>query len=167
MPHRAVGAILSQLRRPLRTLLGPWSKPWSEGLGIMNPWIVCVSMFLCVCLYVCLYVSLWVVVCLWLAMHVYMCLCVYVSACVFPCICASLFVIVGVYMSVWLGVWECICVCLPVSMYSSGSITWADPLRERISGPCVHSSHMRGSMVPVALSGSRIYPPHQTSPHCL
>ena len=81
------------------------------------------------------------------------------------CLSVSLWV---VYMSVWLCVWECICVCLPVSMYSSTSITWADPQRERLTGPCVHSSRLCGSVVPSwALPGSRIYPPHQTSPHCL
>ena len=67
-----------------------------------------------------------------------MCLlvCFYVSV----CLSVSLKV---VYMSVWLYVWECICVCLPVSMYSSWSITWADPQRERLTGPCVHSSCLR------------------------
>ena len=94
MPHRTVGAIFSQLPIPLWTLLGPWSEHWFQKvLGIMNTWVVCISICLCVslcmCLYVCLYVSLWVLVCLWLAMHVYMCLCVhlYVSAYVFPCVC--------------------------------------------------------------------------------
>jgi len=86
----------SQLHRPLRTLLGPMSEPWSECLGIMNPWVVCISICLCfslyMCLYVCLYVSLWVLVCLWLAMHVYMCLCVFLCAClcVSMCLCACL-----------------------------------------------------------------------------
>ena len=99
-----------------------------------------------------------------------MCLCVglYVSACVFPCVCVSVCVLVaGVYVCVTVCL-ECICVCLAVSMYSSRSITWADPQRERLTGPCVHSSHPLQSMVPSrALPGSRIYPPHQTSPHCL
>ena len=73
-----------------------------------------------------------------------------------------------VYMFVWLCVWECICVCVPVSMYSSGSITWADPQRERLTGPCVYSSHPHGSMVlSWALPDRRFCPPQQTSPHCL
>ena len=116
---------------PLRS----WSETCSEVLGIMKPWVVCVSMCLWVCLYVCLYVSLWVLVCLWLAMHVYRCLCVclYVSSCVFPCVYVSVCAILVVYMPVWLCVWECICVCLPVSMYSSGSITSADSQRERLT----------------------------------
>ena len=72
-----------------------------------------------------------------------------------------------VYMFVWLCVWECICVCVPVSMYSSGSITWADPQRERLTGPCVQTSHPLGSMVPSwAPPCSSGGPPHQTSPHC-
>ena len=92
-------------------------------------------------------------------------MCLLVCFHVFVCLSVSLWV---VYMSVWLCVWECICMCLPVSMYSSGSITWAEPQRERLTGPCVHSSHPLQSMVPSrALPGSRIYPPHQTSPHCL
>ena len=134
----------------------------------MNPLVVCVSMCLCVCLYVCLYVSLCVLLCLWLAMYVYMCLCVclYVSACFFHesvCLSVSLWV---VHMSLWLFVWECICVCLPVFMYSTGSIPWAACQKERLTGPCVHASHSLESMVPSwALPGSRIYPPHQTSPH--
>ena len=73
-----------------------------------------------------------------------------------------------VYMSLWLCVWECTCMCLPVSMYSSRSITWADPQRERLTSQCVHSSNPCGSMVPSwVLPGSRIYPPHETSPHCI
>ena len=168
-PQRAVGTALYQQHRPLWCLLGPWSEPGSEGLGIMNPWVVCVSMCLCVYLYVCLYVSLCVLVCLWLAIHVFMCLCVglYVSACVFPCVCVSVCVLVaGVYVCVTVCL-ECICVCLAVSMYSSRSITWADPQRERLTGPCVHSSRLLGSKVSSwALPCSSGGPPHQTSPHC-
>ena len=148
---------------------GPWSEPWSGGLGIKNPWAVCASMFLCVCVYVCLYVSLCVLLCLWLAMHVYMCLCVcvYVSACVFPCVCVSVCVIVG-------GVYVCVTICLRIHLWVSAcvhvqmwNIPWADPQRERLTSPCGHTSRMLGPMVPSwVLPGSRIYPPHQTSPHC-
>jgi len=42
-------------------------------------------------------------------------------------------------------------VCLPVSMYSSGGIIWTDPQRERLTSPCVHSSRLLESMVPVEL----------------
>ena len=41
---------------PFKTLV----EPWSEGLEIMNPWVVCISICLCVCLYMCLYVGLYV-----------------------------------------------------------------------------------------------------------
>ena len=147
MPHRAVGAALSQLHRPLQTLLGPRSEPWSEGLGIMNPWVVCISMCLCVCLYICLYVSLIVLLCLWLAMHVYMCLCLYVSACVFPCVCVSVCVIVG-------GLYVCVTMCLRMHLCVYGcvnvqiwSITWADPQRVRLTGRGVHSNLPLGSIV--------------------
>ena len=131
MPHRAVGAILSQLQIPLWTLLGPWS----EGLGFMNPLVVCISICLCVCLYkclyVCLYVSLWVLVCLWLAMNVYMyfSVCLHVFACVFACVCVSE------------NVFVCVCLCpctvggaslgltlrgrgLPVHVYTPVACVW-------------------------------------------
>lgn len=42
--------------------------------------------------------------------------------------------------------------CLPVSMYSSRSITWADPQRERLTGPCVLSIRLLQSVVSVELS---------------
>ena len=94
--------------------------------------------------------------------YVYMCLLV----CFHLSVCLSVFLCVA-YMSVWLCVWECICVCLPVSMKISGSITWADLQRERLTSPCVQSSRPLGSMVPSwALPHSSIRPPHQTSPHC-
>ena len=135
----------------------------------MNPWAVCMSMCLCVCLYVCLYVSLCVLLCLWLVMHVYMCLCVYlyVSACMFQCVCVSVCIILD-------GVYVCVTMCLRIHLQVSAclhvlmwSIPWADPQRERLTGPCVHVSCLLGSMVPSwELPGSRIYPLHQTSPHC-
>ena len=102
-------------------------------------------------------------------MHVFMCLyvCLYESACVVPCVCVSVYVVVcGVYVCVTVS--ENAFECLHVSMYSSGSITWADPQRERLTCPCVQSSHPLGSMVPSwALPHSSSGLPHQTSPHCL
>ena len=126
----------------------------------------CVSMCLCVCLYVCLYMSLFVLVCHWWDMHVYMCLCVYVPACVFPCVCVSVCVIVY-------GVYVCVTMCLRIHLWVSAcvhvrmwSIPWADPQRERLTGPCLYASHLLGSMVPSwALPCSSGGPPHQTSPH--
>ena len=92
---------------------------------------------------------------------------VHVSACFFHvslCLSVSLW---AVYMSLCLFLWECICVCLPVVMYSSGRILWADPQRERLTGPCGHAIYPLGSKVPSwAFPGIRIYPPHRTSPHC-
>jgi len=61
---KALGAALSQLHRPLWTLLGCLSEPWSESLDIINPWVVCVFMGFFVCLYVCLFVSMCVLMCL-------------------------------------------------------------------------------------------------------
>ena len=99
---------------------------------------ICVSMYVYMCLLLCFHVSVGLSVSLWV-----------------------------VYKSLCLFVWECISVCLPVSMYSSGSIPSAYPQKERLTGPCGHASHPIGSMVPSwALPGSRIYPPHKTSPHC-
>ena len=99
MPHRAVGSALSQLHRPLWTLLKPWSEPWSEGLGIMNPWVVCVSIYM----YMCLYVSL----CVSLTSYAYF----YVSLCMFICVClcASMCLCVSVIVG---GVYVCVTVCL-------------------------------------------------------
>ena len=95
----------------------------------------------------------------------FLCVAVYVYMWLLVCFHACLSVLLWV---VYICVWECICVCLPVSMNSSGSITWTDPQKERLTGPCVHSSHPCGSIVPSwALPCSRIYPPHETSPHCV
>ena len=133
----------------------------------MNPWVVRVSMYFCVCLYMCLYMTLILLLCLWLAMHVYMCLCLYVSAYVFPCVCVSVCVIVGgvyVCVTMCLRMHLCVSACVHVQMWS---ITWADPQRERLTSPSVHSSFPLWSMVPSrALPGSRLCPPHQTSLHC-
>ena len=143
MPHRAVGSALSQLYRPLWTLLKPWSEPWSEGLGIMNPWVVCVSIYMYMCLYVSLCVSLTSYAYFYVSLCMFICVCFCVSMCLCVRLCCC-----GRCICMCDCVLERICVCLPVSMYSSGSITWADPQRERLTGPCVHSSHLRGSMVP-------------------
>ena len=144
------------------TLLGPWLEPWSEGLGIMNPWVVCVSMCLCVCLYICLYVTLNVLLCLWLLTHVYMCLCIYVFACVSPCVCVSVCVVVGgvyVYVTMCLRIHLCVSACVHVQMWS---ISRADPQRERLTGPCVQSSLPLGSMVlSWALPGSSLVHPNK------
>ena len=75
-------------------------------------------------------------------------------------------VVGGIYVR-WLYVCECICMCLPVSSYRCGSIAWGDPQRERLTGPCLHTSHLLGSMVSSwALPGSSLCLLHQTSPHC-
>jgi len=37
-------------------------------------------------------------------------------------------------------------------MYSSGNTTWADPQRERLTGPCVHSTTCFDQWYPVELS---------------
>ena len=82
-----MGVAIYELHRPLWTILGPWLKPCSEGLGIMNPRVVCVFVYLCVCLYVRLYVSLCVLVfltsykCLYMSLYVYVCqlVCFHVS----------------------------------------------------------------------------------------
>ena len=102
-------------------------------------------------------------------MHVYMCpyVCLYVSACVFPCVCVSVCVIVY-------GVYVCVTMCLIIHLWVSAcvhvqmwSIPWADPQRERLTGPCGYASHPLGSMVSSwVLPGSSGGPPHQTSPHC-
>ena len=94
------------------------------------------------CLCVCLCVSDYLCMFICASVYVYMCLlmCFHVSVCLSE--------------SLWVVYSLCDCVsenafvCLPVSMYSSGSITWADPQMERLTGPCVHSSHPLGSMVP-------------------
>ena len=70
----------------------------------------------------------------------FICISVYMSACVFPCACVSLWVIVGdvyVCVTMHLRIHLCVSACVHVQMWS---ITWADPQRERITGPCVHSS---------------------------
>ena len=121
MSHKAVGAILSQLHRRLQTRLRPSSDPWSEGLRIMNPLVVCISICLCFCLYMCLYVFfyvfLWVLVWLWLAFHVYrcLCLCLYMFSCVFPCVCVSVCVVVG-------GVYVCVTVCMRMYLCVSACV---------------------------------------------
>ena len=91
---------------PLRS----WSETCSEVLGIMKPWVVCVSMCLWVCLYVCLYVSLWVLVCLWLAMHVYICLCV----CFCVCLCVSMCLCVSLCHCGW---YICLCDCVSEDLF--------------------------------------------------
>lgn len=88
-------------------------------------------------------------------MHI-LCVNVYVyvcPSCVFPRVCLSVSVIEG-------GVCLCdcvseemhLCVCLPMSMYSSGTIAWADPQRERLTSPCVKSSHPLDQRYPAELS---------------
>ena len=80
-------------------------------------------------------------------MHVYMCLCLCVFACVFPCVCVSVCVAVGgvyVYVTICLRIHLCVSACVHVQMWS---ISWADPQRERLTGPCVQASLPLGSMV--------------------
>ena len=126
---------------------------------------LCACVFVCVfvCVSVCACVSLTSYACFYVSLCRFICVCLYVSKCLCDCLCRC-----GWCMSVWLCVWEYICVCLPVmSVCISGSITWADPQRERLTGLRVHSSHPLGSMVPSwALLCSSGGPPHQTSPHC-
>ena len=81
-------------------------------------------------------------------MHVYMCLCLYVFASVFSCVCVSVCVLVGgvyVCVTMCLRMHLCVSACVHVQMWS---ITWADPQKERLTGPCVHTSVPLGSMVP-------------------
>jgi len=150
---------------PFRTLV----RALVRRLGDYEP-MDCLCIYVLVCLFVCVFVCVSVRACVCLTSYA----CLYVSLCMFICICLCVSMCLCVLLC-HCGWCICLCdwvsenafVCLPVSMYSSGSITCADPLRERLSGPCVHSSHTRGSMVPRELPGSKIYPPHQTSPHCL
>ena len=107
----------------------------------------------CLCIYVlvCLFVCVSVCACVSLTSYA----CFYVSLCMFICVClcVSMCLCVCLCHCGW-----CICLCdcvsenafecLPVSMYSSGSITWTNPQRERLTGPCVQSSHPLQSMVP-------------------
>ena len=109
--------------------------------------LVCLFVYVFVCVFVCVSVSASVSLtsyaCLYVFLCMFLCVCLCVSMCLCVCLCRS-------------GWCICLCdcvsenafECLPVSMYSSGSITWADPQRERLTCPCVQSSHPLGSMVP-------------------
>ena len=109
----------------------------------------CLCIYVLVCLFSCGFVYVSVRVCVSLTSYA----CFYVSLCMLYESVVWFRVSVCLCHCVW-----CICLCdcvsenafecLPVSMYSSGSITWTNPQRERLTGPCVQSSHPLQSMVP-------------------
>ena len=80
--------------------------------------------------YACLYVSLFICVCLCVSM----CLCVCLCHCGW-CICLCHYVSENPFVFV------CLCPCTDVEHH------WADPQRERLTRPCVHTSLLLGSMV--------------------
>ena len=109
---------------------------------------ICVLVYLFVCVFVCVSVcacvSLTSYACFYVSLCRFICVCLYVSKCLCVCLCHC-----GWCMClcdcVYENVFVCVCLCPP---YSSGSITWADPQRERLTGPSVYSSRLIGSMVP-------------------
>ena len=75
--------------------------------------------------------SVYVYMCLLVCLHVSVCLCVIVD---------------GVYVCVTirLRIHLCVSACVHLQMWS---MPWADPQRERLTGPCGHASCPLGSTV--------------------
>ena len=114
-----------------------------EPIGYLHIYLlVCLFVYVFVCVSVSACVSLTSYACLYVSLCMFLCVCLCVSMCLCVCLCRS-----GWCICLCDCVSENVFVCLPVSMYSSTSITWADPQRERLTGPCVHSSRLLGSKV--------------------